>query len=82
MLGIFEISAIAVLVWVAATQVLLPFAKGTRLFPLFSREAKLRRELEALEEKMKEQQIERKIEEKLNEQFNDINRRIDQNDVQ
>jgi biopolymer transport protein ExbB/TolQ len=73
-LVIIEIAVAALIVWAVLTQVLVPLSKGRRVFPLFSREARLRLELNELERKMREQELERTIERKLDEQYREISR--------
>jgi len=69
---IFEFSIIILAMWLLITQVSIPVFRGTKLFPLFRREEKLRSELEEARQKT----LEKKLEKKIREARGDYNRKM------
>jgi hypothetical protein len=47
--------------WALITQALMPLIRGTKLFPMFKREAKLQSELEDVNQAVREKELEQKI---------------------
>jgi hypothetical protein len=61
LLTFMEIAAATVFVLFSATQVVLPFFRGTPPFPIFRREAKLQETLEAVKQRAVEKGLEKEI---------------------
>lgn len=61
LVSIFEISLVVVIMWLLITQVSIPIYRGTKLFPLFKKEEKLRAQLSEIKQETVERDLERKI---------------------
>lgn len=60
---LFEFVALALLILVFATQIVVPFLRGTPTFPIFRKERKLMSELTRAMEKVAEVELEQRIKE-------------------
>jgi hypothetical protein len=60
-LAVLELAVAALLVGFVCTQIVLPMMRGTSLFPVLRKEAKLQADLE----EVKQQVVEKKIEEEI-----------------
>lgn len=58
----FDILIGTVIIWTLITQVLIPVFRGTKLFPLFRREEKLRNEIEEANQQLVEKSLEDELE--------------------
>jgi hypothetical protein len=61
LLRVLETAVAVLLVWFFITQVLIPFFRGTKMFPLFLREAGLHKTLEEVKQKAVEKKLENEI---------------------
>jgi hypothetical protein len=61
-LRFLEVGTILFIIWFLITQVIIPGIRGTKSFPLFQREAKLKKDLEEVNQKVVEKAIEKTIE--------------------
>jgi hypothetical protein len=60
-LRLIEIALGLVLVWALIFQVIFPMIRGTKLFPMSKREAKLQSELENVNQAVREKELEETI---------------------
>ena len=60
-LAVAELAVVVLVAWLFLTQIFVPLFRGTLLFPIFRREAKLSNELE----KVRQRAVEKKLEEKI-----------------
>lgn len=60
-LRVLEYAFIALVIVIVLTQVIIPLARGTLLFPFFRRERHLEQELQKLKQEAIEADLERKI---------------------
>lgn len=67
LLIVFEMLMVSVLVWTLITQISIPIFRGTRLFPMFRKEEKLKNELANINQEILEKNIEQKIKKKKRE---------------
>jgi hypothetical protein len=60
-LRLMELIFALIFFWALITQALMPLLRGTKLFPMFKREAKLQSELEDVNQAVREKELEQKI---------------------
>lgn len=60
-LRIAEFFVICVAIWFIVTQIIIPGFYGTKSFPFFKKEAKLKEKLQEVKQEIKEQEIEETI---------------------
>lgn len=60
-LRLMELIFALIFFWALITQALMPLIRGTKLFPMFKREAKLQSELEDVNQAVREKELEQKI---------------------
>jgi hypothetical protein len=63
----FEVLIVVTLGWTLITQVSIPIIRGTKLFPMFRKEEKLKDELAELKQETIEKNIEKRIKNKKRE---------------
>ncbi len=63
----FEVLIVVTLGWILITQLSIPIIRGTKLFPMFRKEEKLKDELAELKQETIEKNIERRIKNKKRE---------------
>lgn len=56
-----ELALGLILLWHLITQVIVPAVRGTKLFPMFEKEAKLRSDLEGAKQAVEEKKLEQEI---------------------
>ena len=62
-LRVLEIISVIAALWFVITQILFPAIRGTKVFPIFRREAKLVEELVGVNQKIREKKLEDTIKE-------------------
>jgi hypothetical protein len=67
LLRLFEFSAVALILIILVTQIIFPFIRGTKIFPIFRKEAVLIGKLEEAKQRKVEREIKKEIE-KVNKQ--------------
>jgi hypothetical protein len=61
LIRLVEASVVILLIWTLFLQVMVPLIRGSRLFPMFKKEAKLRSDLESVNQSAIEKELEQKI---------------------
>jgi hypothetical protein len=61
LLRLIEMVAMFLIIWTGLSQVIVPFFRGTKLFPIFRREEKLEEKLAEANQSQVENELERKI---------------------
>jgi hypothetical protein len=57
----FEVIVATIIIWTLITQVLIPVYRGTKLFPFFRKEEKLRNEIEEVNQQNVEKGLENEL---------------------
>jgi hypothetical protein len=60
-LRLMELVFAFIFFWALITQALMPLIRGTKLFPMFKKEAKLQSELEDVKQAVREKELEQTI---------------------
>ena len=60
-LRLMELVFAVIFFWALITQALMPLIRGTKLFPMFQREAKLQSDLDGVNQAVREKELEQTI---------------------
>lgn len=58
---VVEFAMLAVVVWLLYSQIIMPVVRGTKLFPMFTREPKLKEDLASARQEREEAMLESRI---------------------